>query len=199
MLKNQKSKIVALDLDNTLNFLSLEYISYAEYHLGIHMTPENNDRHFQHYDLAKYFPEDFTSEEIQAVTNDIFSDYNFWIGMQPHPNSAELVYSINENSKYDLRIVTYPWHFLQGSIDGKMDWIKRHFPYIKSDQVIFQHDKWNGPYDIVIDDNVEILNNCFDKGMHILRYFHFYNIKAKCHHSFRELTQIKDYLENTYE
>lgn len=186
---------VALDLDNTINFLTLDYISYAKDKLGIAMTPETQNVHFKYYDLANYFPENYTQEMIRTVTNKIFNDYDFWFNMSIHAEAVSLVNSLMNNYNYELYFVTYPWEFNQNCIDGKVDWIHKHFSDIKDNQIVFQKDKWNGDYDFVIDDNVEILNNCFKKGMHVIKAFHYYNIKAKCHQSFRYLSQIEDYLE----
>lgn len=195
---NIKKSTVAIDLDNTLNSLTLEYITYADYHFGWKMKAERSNRHFQWYDLGEYFPDDTSLEEIQDTTNIIFSDYNFWIGIEPHKDAYELVNRLYHSNKYNIKIVTYPWKFKEGAVKGKQDWIKKHFSFINKKDIIFQHDKWNGDYDIVIDDNVEILNKCFEANMHILKYFHFYNIHAKCHQSFRDILPIADYLENDY-
>lgn len=192
-------KVVALDLDNTLNNLSLEYIKYAKEILGYNMIPENNKRHFKHYELGKHFPKNTPQQEIEKAYETIFSDYNFWINMKVKYGSYDLVSFFQKDKRYTLRIVTYPWHFVQGSVDGKKDWLKKNFPQLQEDQIIFQKYKWEGNYDVIIDDNVDILNNCFEKGIHTIRMFHFYNIKAKCHRSFRTLSQIRKYMDEEYE
>jgi 5'(3')-deoxyribonucleotidase len=214
---------LALDMDNTINKLSPSFLQYVEYGLwGEYKdnkpsfatgfldllngnkienyedaiiakeweTFENNS--YKYYELEKYFP--FIPEEVfKEIYYKVFDSYDFWINVPPMERVKEEISILDEI--FDLYIVTYPYRFLQNSIKGKLDWVKKHLPFIRRYQIIFEDKKYSKElnYDIIIDDNPDILKKAYEQDIFTVKFNHFYNIDSPCHDELQSWVNGKIY------
>lgn len=171
---------LALDVDNTLNKLSFYFLQELEFKYNIKLIekePFNDDTNYKYYEFKKYT--NCNEDEMSKIQNDIFSNYNFWINIPLiNKNIVEFISLLNE--KLDLYFVTYPYKFYEGAVNGKVDWLRKSFPFIQYDQIILRNKLKHGvkDFNILIDDNPVLLENAFKDGVFTIKYNHKYNEDA---------------------
>jgi len=168
---------LALDMDNTITKLSPAFLQYVEFNMNITAieweTFECN--HYKYYELEKYFPCPSLLDKISPdeMYNTIFNDYDFWIDLPIMDKAVENIEILNK--KYNLYIVTYPYHNLRNCIQGKLNWIQKNLPFIRYHQIVFNDKRGELPYDIIIDDNPDILKNANEQNLTTIKFPHGYN------------------------
>lgn len=167
----QKLISIGIDMDNTMNNLSESFFSFVK-SSGVP------------YDLSKYTSYNFEDvillpkEERELLKTEIFKLPEFWLDAPLFDsNVVENVRSLY--SKYMVQIITTPYKQTPFFMDLKLEWLQKYFPFISEDAVIFRKDKWNLPIDIMIDDNPEVITNCFNKGIITVAPLHVYNKDMK--------------------
>jgi 5'(3')-deoxyribonucleotidase len=166
---------ISIDMDNTLNDLSLFFFHYI-------------DKLGYPYDLSKYTSykiEDVLlvpEEEKKAIKEEIFQIKDFWLK----------IYMKWLYENYNIQIITMPYKNTNFYKDVKIEWMLKNFPYFNEEAILFKHDKWTIPMDIIIDDNVEIIKNCYNKGIVTIVPSHQYNLNLKeANYYFSSWNEIK--------
>lgn len=181
-----KDITILVDLDNTCNNFSSSFIQRVK-ELGYD------------FDQSLYttwrISNGIVAEKPLKVQNDILFDMSFWENLQPLPNSAHVLKKLNK--EYTIKIVTAPWRATSVFLDSKRQWVKKHFPFLSEDQIIFESKKWLLPGDIIIDDKPEILQKCADSKITI-KHTMKYNVTVDTDFSFHSWSEVPS-LFNTIE
>ena len=153
---------VYVDMDQTLNELWKPFIKHLsiikgkKYHLKM--------RDFKTYQIVNNF-EDLKNEDWFPLTNQIFNIPNFWLDIPVRKDAIPVLEKLQKDNLTNLYIVTAPWvHYLHCTSD-KILWLKKHFPFIDPEQIIFMKDKFLLRDGIIIDDAPKYLSTF--KGLKI--------------------------------
>ncbi len=154
---------VLCDVDGVLNDFQNHFIEYLD-NIGIKFDTRKCDT----FHLEKCI----MVRNKKQVLEGVFTDDNFWLSMLPVPHSHEGLEYLN--MKYDLYIATTPWD--EHNKDIKKNWLLKHFPFLKPNQIIFSDEKWKLNGDVIIEDKPTTITKCGSNGMVTVTKFQPYNM-----------------------
>lgn len=162
---------VALDLDNTLNDFTSYFFTYVFNRFGIDSIVPLEE--IDDYDVKKFL--NVPTENAEYMLEEALADVNFWEKIPVRHHAKELVSYLFNSDYYEPIIVTHPWNFQYSSILGKLNWIRFNFKEYEDIQIHFRNDKWNGNYDIVLDDDPKYLSKFREIRVATVKMLHKYN------------------------
>ena len=121
----------------------------------------------------------------------ILDNIDFWASIPLFKNVQEILKKIDKN--YNLLIVTSPFpQVVDAFKEGRLQWLKKYFPFIKRDQIIFESKKWKIKADIIIEDKPETIEK-FKGSLKIVMdapYNQSIEVKYKRVNSWKEIEDI---------
>lgn len=138
--------VILCDIDNILNNLSEELITRYNTHMGTSLTVD----HFTAYEFEKTLPPDGVEYMYELLRQK-----DVWDSLKP---LNDAVWGIDTLIKTGHTVLfataTEPVNFT-----WKVDWMKRFFPSVNSDNIIRIMDKGYIKADVIIDDNLDQLKS----------------------------------------
>jgi len=137
--------IILIDMDDTIEQLSLGWINYLNDRYGTHTAFEDHN----HWNMSLAFPT-LTREQVYAALD----DEALWSYVKPIPGAPETLKRLTDEG-HKIYIVTASGYT---RIAAKMDQVLfRYFPFIGWEQVIITQNKHLIAGDVLIDDGVHNL------------------------------------------
>jgi 5'(3')-deoxyribonucleotidase len=141
--------IIAVDIDNVLNDLAEKTIN---------LYNEISGNNIQMSDITTYdFNECVPPEDADAIV-ELFKKQELWDSLMPLTDSqAGLKTLVNMGHEIYLATATHPENFM-----WKVEWIKKYYPFINTDNIIRIINKGLLKCDVMIDDCLDnlISNMC---------------------------------------
>lgn len=133
---------IGVDIDETLNTL-IEHL-LLEYNYRYNDNKKLSD--MTHYDIQR-----FLNPQCKNIFSE-FSSYSLMIGLDIDPYAVDTLCSINEH--HDIYFVTagYP-----NTMGPRNEWLSKHFPFYRSEQLIGCVHKQLLKLDVLVDDYEENL------------------------------------------
>ena len=129
-------KKIGIDLDSTLNNLT-----------GVWLNMYNNE----YNDNLPYFSEWFMDKEVKRHCGKKIYDYlhlpKLFYDLDINPGARETVEFLSEH--YELYIITA---YIPSSCLDKVNWVKKHLPNFKIENIVFVNDKSLLELDYLLDD-----------------------------------------------
>lgn len=140
--------IIACDIDGVLNNLVEETLKLYNSRSG---------KNIQVSDITSYtFSDCLPTEDADGIVS-LFKEKCLWDSLKPLPGSQKaLKQIIKKGHQIYLATATDPINF-----QWKIEWLKQHFPFIPSDNVIRIMDKSLLKCDVLIDDCLDNLTTIF--------------------------------------
>ena len=140
--------IIAVDIDNVLNDLASKTLALYNSRTG---------KNIQMSDVTTYnFHECLPKEDADNIVA-LFKEKELWDSLEPLPGSQKVLRQLaNQGNQIIIATATDPINF-----EWKCEWIKKHFPFIQTDNIIRIMDKSLLKVDVLIDDHIENLISCF--------------------------------------
>ena len=141
-----------LDMDNVITDYSYSACEWFNKELGrpkykgeypVDLMPEN----IKDYSMWKnyYLPKNIG----KPLQEQMFEDSEFWRTMDPITGSLNYIRKLN--SKYEVYIATAA-KYNDVCVQEKVDWIKKHLPFIHEERLVFSMNKSILYGDILVDD-----------------------------------------------
>jgi 5'-nucleotidase len=144
---------VLVDVDSTLNLFRPHFIAAVKA-AGYSFDTAGFQSH------GTWETQDFIegAENPKKAMSEVMGDVNMWATVPPLPNAAKVLKDINRF--HDVTIATVPWGTSIEMKKVKLDWLAKHFPFIRPTQVSFHPDKWELAGDVIFDDKPETIVEC---------------------------------------
>lgn len=147
--------IIVCDIDNCLNDLTKKTIA---------LYNSRNNTNIQLSDITSYrFSDCLTQKDANGIC-DLFKEKQLWDSLEPLPKAQNVLKQlVDRGHKIYIATATDPINF-----NWKCAWMKHHFSFISTDNIIRISDKGLLKCDVLIDDSMEQLTNsvseriCFD-------------------------------------
>jgi len=141
--------ILFIDMDNVTVDYYTQFAKYVKEITGILFKYKLNE--LTSFTCMKWLKEYFLEEKAVQVKEKIFNDIKFWTTMEPMPDAIEII-KLLEN-KYNVYISTSAFVSNSNScVLGKIEWVKKHLPFIDIAKLIYCHHKYLLKGDYIIDD-----------------------------------------------
>jgi 5'(3')-deoxyribonucleotidase len=160
-----------IDMDNTLNFFGEAFVQEV-----INEGFDYDISCLDFYDIESGIQVD-SKKEKSKIKNMIFSKLDFWENIPPIEYAVEAIKYLE--TKFEVIIATTPWRFEEKYTDAKRNWMEHHFPFFDSDKIIFSEKKYDLLAEGIIDDKIEVLENCSKAGMYTIAFHQPYNASTK--------------------
>jgi 5'(3')-deoxyribonucleotidase len=188
-----------IDMDHTINYLWKSFYlsllcTYGSSGTFKHLPEESILTSYHLLDNIEHYKH-FSPEDKRKVYNKIFSQESFWRNIPVIIDSIDVVRRLDNNPFWNVFIVTAPWTDYEKCYEVKIDWLKKFFPFIDKDQVIFTQNKEILRPGILIDDSPKFLES-FSGETICLKYP--YNENCKVDFKANNWLEIEDYLNNKY-
>ena len=140
--------IICIDIDGVLNNL-------VENTLELYNS--RNNKNIQMSDITTYsFFDCLSHEDAQGIAS-LFKEKSLWDSLKPIPNSQNVIKKLlKKGHQIYLATATDPVNF-----EWKIEWLKQHYPFIPSDNVMRIVDKSLLKCDVLIDDYLDNLTSAF--------------------------------------
>ena len=122
-----------------------------------------------------------------ALKSRIFNDLEFWETIPPVKEAIPVLEVINRY--HDVTIATVPWGTSAEMKKVKRDWVTKHFPYIKGEQVTFNPDKWALGGEVIFDDKPATIEKCHNHMITVVPS-EPYNRDVECDFRFTNWKQV---------
>jgi 5'(3')-deoxyribonucleotidase len=182
---------ILLDLDNTVNELQ-QYTMERVIELGYTIKSDYDNR----YDVRTNIivPEDAI---VKNPIKYLWATSNFWENIPLINNCFDVIKYLYNN--YDLWVATVPYYSCKSNDQVKTKWVKKYLPFIDTNKIIFEKEKWNIPGKILIDDKPENLE--LWKGIKI-KFYHGYNKNIETDFTIRnwnnDFNKLKEFIKQCY-
>jgi 5'(3')-deoxyribonucleotidase len=133
-----KKKILAIDLDSTLNTLDTEWIQFYNKDFNDNLTRE---------DMIRWEVYTYVKPECGKKIYDYLLYSNFFKNLGMQLNADNVTKWLQQF--YDIYIVTA---YTPSTCADKCEWVKQHLPHIPVENIIFCNNKGLIKADILIDD-----------------------------------------------
>jgi 5'(3')-deoxyribonucleotidase len=155
-----KMKIL-VDLDGSVNTFDEALVSYLK-NKGYGFDWDR----YNSWDIAQFITNVESIEHAKDVFRMVLDDFEFWESISPMPHAREVLEYYNYY--HDIYIATMPWHMTPQYMGVKTQWLRKHFPFIDEERIIFSAGaKWELDGDVIIDDKPEVLVKCTPKMLTI--------------------------------
>lgn len=144
---------ILVDLDSTCNLFLPHFISHVKA-AGYGFDTMGFHSHGT-WDIQDFIEGATDPKKAMA---DIMGDVGMWETIPVMANAPEVLKDINRF--HDVTIATVPWGTSIEMKKVKLDWMARHFPFIRSTQVSFHPDKWEIGGDVIFDDKPKTILEC---------------------------------------
>ena len=140
--------IIACDIDGVLNNLTDKVLELYNSITGKKIKPS---------DITKYnFRECLPKEDADGICK-LFKEKELWDSLTPLPYSQKCLKNLmNKGHQIIIATATDPINF-----EWKCQWMKDHFPFISTDNIIRIMDKSLLKCDVMIDDHIDNLISNF--------------------------------------
>lgn len=187
-------KTILVDMDGVLN----EFQSFFKkkiQQLGYGYDPSGDSQYHSEYGILGKNNNTISKKEQKTVAQEIMLDYDFWIDLPVMKGAKECLQWLNK--KCNLFIATTPYRFSDTYTGVKVEWLKKHFPFIQPDQILFSKSKWELEGDAIIEDKPETLEKCKERGMFTIAFDQKYNALVDVDYRLYSwnLSEIKKILE----
>lgn len=135
---------ILVDMDDVLEYLCIHWVTYLNSLYGTNVTV--ND--IKSWDISEAFPT-IPKEKVYAP----IYESNFWNNLIPMAESQYYLRKLIEE-KHEVFIVTASNY---QTLNSKMIWLFKHFPFLKWNQVIVTSNKQMIEGDVLVDDGVHNL------------------------------------------
>lgn len=162
-MKNEP--ILLIDLDSTIANTRMHFLNYVESILGIQLDADP----YTEADVSRLLP--LCRKQQKWIKNDIFCTEGFWYSIPVINGILPVLEALR--GIYTIKIATAPWDSSKTCKKEKLQWVEKYLPYV--DEVFFKRDKWELEGDFIIDDNIRIISNCFEKGKYCAIPLYAYN------------------------
>lgn len=161
MMRDNKRKIMLVDVDLTVVDPSKEWVEYMNKISGYNITLENQERY--PYDLSKLYPQWVDRDALFSFWNkqDLYDDMN------PIENSVEVLKEMNK-AGFNIVFASVIKH---GHDKSKYYFLKRNFPFMAG--CVYTREKGFIKADVFIDDRHSYLNQMNDSVLKIKRNTQF--------------------------
>ncbi|MGD9679023.1 MAG: hypothetical protein AB7V16_11835 [Vulcanibacillus sp.] len=179
-------KTIICDIDGVLNEIQEHFILYVE-KIGYKF----NYDYCEYYNLEKGILADKKTQK--EVIHTVFTDDYFWKTIPLSPNAQVGLKYLNDN--FDVWIVSIPYNSHNEII--KLEWLKKNFPFINENRVLFTKDKWKLQGDIIIEDKPSTLEHCIENEWIVIKKVQPYNLYSNCTcelHNWNEIERIIELL-----
>jgi 5'(3')-deoxyribonucleotidase len=169
-------------MDGTINHFDAHFINYVKDN-----GYEFDDYDFNHngdWDISKFI---ITSENQKKIMNDICTMMEFWDSIPPIKEAIPIVKELY--LKYNVIIATIPWVDTLRYKRSKVLWMKKYFPFIARDHILFVNKKWELDGDIIIEDKPDTLDKC-KESMYTICHNRPYNKNCNADYRFSNWNQI---------
>lgn len=184
-----KSKIIFIDMDNTLNKF---WIPYVQSYNKIFNKNTTCDPSIQtSYSLTDCLGLEHGSKEEALLDEATMNDWDFWTKNMPvYEEAIPIVRDLYE--KHDVYILSTPYIKYDLCIAAKMQWMEKHFPFFDKTKMIFTWHKELLKGDVLIDDKPSNLESFCGKKITIK---YPYNKHCQVDLSANNWNEIKEYFE----
>jgi 5'(3')-deoxyribonucleotidase len=152
---------ILVDMDSSINEFDKAFFKYIECKgFGFDHACYND------WDVAKFITGTESYEHSRSVFQMALDDFQFWENIQPMKYASQVLryYSFY----HDITIATVPWKKSDQYRGVKIEWMRKHFPFIHEEQICFSNgNKWDLEGDVIIDDKPDILEKCYGKKITI--------------------------------
>ena len=145
-----------VDLDNTVAETSIfEYEMLRNWYPKLKKI---NKEDIIFDNLRKYIKHilDLDEKKIKFLVNEIYSNKWFWENIPVMENSVEVLKNISKKNDIFFATSTFNFggeeKFFEGCLVGKLNWIKKNFPFISLKNVIYTDTKYLLKGDYLIED-----------------------------------------------
>lgn len=181
-----------IDMDSTINKFDLAFTTYIKCK-GYGFDHAKHDS----WDIAKSILGAESYEHQKDIFKMALDDLEFWEHVPPAEHASQVLRYYQYY--HDIQIATIPWKMTPAYTGVKMEWLRKHFPFIDPSQVIFSHgNKWDLEGDLIIDDKPEILEKCYGKKITI-KPLQPYNKDVPADFTFTDLREIPAILDQCEE
>lgn len=144
---------ILLDMDGTINNFPAEVIAEVEKRgYGF------DHRAYDDYNMEEFF---LGTDNPDKLMDEICRSMDFWMNLQPLPGSQAVLKEVD--ARHDIVIATSPWDKEDPKFKAvKVDWLRKHFGFLRKNEIIFTADKWELDADMIVDDKPKILQKCAD-------------------------------------
>ena len=136
--------ILVFDFDNTLNNLQETALDIFNANHNTKYTLED----CIHYDMEDCFPED-----VATAIKAIYADPKTYDLVQPLPGAKSMLQKLI-NSGHQVYIATHNW---PAQFNTKVQWIKRHFPFMDESRIMAISHKHLLRCDVLVEDKLDNL------------------------------------------
>jgi len=146
-------KRIAIDMDEVMADTMAHFLEKYNESFGVGLTTA----HFQGRHVFEVI-----DDAHKPVARDYFQQEAFFATIPVMPGSVEVVKALTE--RYEVFITTAAMD-VPCSFTPKFDWLQRHFPFIRTSNIVFCGDKSIIAADYLIDDNIRQLGNFKGEGI----------------------------------
>jgi len=136
---------IILDMDNVIAEINPQYVNYFKKIYGTDLVLDELIQHQKNGTFPDY-----------SLLHKLLEEPQFFRGLPVMADAKEVVQELND--KYEIFIVSAAVEYPQ-SLTEKIEWLKEHFPFIKTRQIAFSGSKRFVHGDIMIDDKVSNLDH----------------------------------------
>jgi 5'-nucleotidase len=144
-------KTIGIDLDSCLNDLETQWI-LTQY------NKEYNDN-VKLEDMVRWDVTTYIKPECGKKIYEFLLRPNFFLNLNPKEYSQMITKKLSE--KYDIYVITA---YTPSTVVDKVEWIKKYFPHIDTDKVIFCNYKGIIKTDFLIDDGSHNILDYYNNG-----------------------------------
>lgn len=136
--------IICVDIDGTINNLVAKALELYNCRTG---------KNIQVSDITTYnFAECLSKEDAEGII-ELFKEKELWDSLEPLPHSQKVLRALaNQGHRIIVATATDPANF-----NWKIDWMKKYFPFIPTDNIIRIMDKSLLRIDVLIEDCLDHL------------------------------------------
>jgi len=146
-------KRIAIDMDEVMADTMAHFLEKYNSRFGVGLTTE----HFQGRHVFEVI-----EEAHKPAALDYFQQEAFFATIPVMPGSSEVIKALTE--RYEVFITTAAMD-VPCSFTPKFDWLRRHFPFIPTSNIVFCGDKSIILADYLIDDNLRQLSKFRGEGI----------------------------------
>ena len=162
-----------IDMDNVIVNYYTQFAKYVKKITGVSFKYKLDE--LTSFTCMYWLKEIFPEKKAVQIKEKIFNDIKFWITIEPMSGAIETIKLLED--KYNVYIATSAFVSNSNScVLGKIEWVKKHLPFIDIAKLIYCHHKYLLKGDYIIDDLPRVVEK-FTGKIIIMDYLYnrFYN------------------------